>query len=217
MPSLVNGKIAFRMQGQGRRGAEEPSVRCLLPTVFSLRENFLCVPVCGCMCVCTQYVCVCVCMETGSVKQTQEELGWLSPGRGSCLPSGPLLLHGPGRQSETLWSCPVSSFHGWRSWPPIGKFGSSAHWGRAVWAVRCPACPGGSWGVFKILFGEKESPDMRTLPKDQAKPSGKSCLFVSGEQGAPFPPHGRHGPTAEEVGWCGMAIRSSEVEPTWQR
>lgn len=171
-----------------------------------------------CMCV-QQYVCVCVCacMETGSVKQTQEELGWLSLGRGSCLPSGPPLPRGPGRQSEPLWSCPVSSFHGWRSWPPMGKFGSSAHWGRDVWAVRCPACPGRSWGVFKVLFGEKESPDVRTLPQDQAKPSGKSCPFVSGEQGAPVPPHGRHWPTAE-VGWRGgMAIRNSEVEPTWQR
>ena len=123
---------------------------------------------------------------------------------------------GPGRQSEPLWSCPVSSFHGWRSWPPMGKFGSSAQWGRAVWAVRRPACPGRSWGVFKVLFGEKESPDVRTLPKDQAKPSGKSCPFVSGEQGAPVPPHSRHWPTAD-VGWRGgMAIRNSEVEPTWQ-
>lgn len=87
--------------------------------MISQQENFLCVPVCGrlcvsavcecvcmqymclcvhsvCMYVCAQYMCVCVCMETGSVKQTQEELGWLSLGRGSCLP------HGPGGQSEIL-------------------------------------------------------------------------------------------------------------------
>lgn len=76
-----------------------------------------------------------------------------------------------------------------------------------------------SWeelGSIQGSFREKESPDVRTLPKDQAKPSGKSCPFVSGEQGAPVPPHSRHWPTAE-VGWRGgMAIRNSEVEPTWQ-
>ena len=63
--------------------------------------QYMCVRVHSvCMYVCAQYTCVCVCvcvhMETGSVKQTQEELGWLSLGRGSCPP------HGPGRQSEIL-------------------------------------------------------------------------------------------------------------------
>ena len=65
--------------------------------------QYMCVRVHSvCMYVCAQYTCVCVCvcvcvhMETGSVKQTQVELGWLSLGRGSCPP------HGPGRQSEIL-------------------------------------------------------------------------------------------------------------------
>lgn len=48
--------------------------------------------------------------------------------------------------------------------------GPSPHWGRAVWAVRCPVCSGGVGEYTRFFPGRKGHPDVRTLPRDQAKP-----------------------------------------------
>ena len=186
----------------------------------------MCVDMCGRMYVCTVCacvrvcvcVCVCVCVHGDWICTADPGGAGLAEPREGLPPAlRPPLPHGPGRQLEILWSCPISSFHGWRSWPHMGKFRVLALTGAELCGQSGVQCVlGGPGEDSRFFLGRKSHPDMRTLPKDQAKPFWEELPVCVWRTRRSFPPHSRRGATAE-VCWRGVAIRNSEVEPTWQR